>query len=58
VPEEHVAFVAAELTVAGLMPHLARFREAAADALAAARAEVTALASARTEAAVVRSGAA
>ncbi|MEV6008832.1 NAD(P)H-dependent oxidoreductase [Streptomyces sp. NPDC051976] len=44
VPEEHIAFVAAELTVAGLMPHLAQYRETAAASLAAARAEVTALA--------------
>lgn len=44
VPEEHIAFVAAELTVADLMPHLAPHRETAAASLAAARAEVTALA--------------
>lgn len=42
---ENLHFVAAELTVSDLVPHLARFRPMAESSLAAARAEVTALAS-------------
>ncbi|MDL4818357.1 hypothetical protein [Actinomadura opuntiae] len=37
-------FVNAEMTLADLVPHLARFREMAADSLAAAREAVTDLA--------------
>ncbi len=44
VAEENVSVVSAEMTLAGLVPELARFRPFAADSLAAARAEVTALA--------------
>lgn len=44
VPEENLRFVTAELTVAGLMPHLAHLEPQAVTSLAAARAEVTALA--------------
>lgn len=44
----NVCFVSAEMTKAGLVPHLARFRPLAASSLAAARAEVTALATAIT----------
>jgi FMN-dependent NADH-azoreductase len=44
VAEEHIHFVNAELTLAGLVPHLAHLRAMATDSLAAARAEVTALA--------------
>ncbi|WP_405912662.1 NAD(P)H-dependent oxidoreductase [Streptomyces sp. NBC_00963] len=47
VTEMHV--VSAEMTVAGFVPHLARFRPLAASSLDAARAEVTALASAPAE---------
>lgn len=47
VADENVSFVSAEMTLAGLVPHLGRFREHAASSLAAARAEVIALASAR-----------
>jgi FMN-dependent NADH-azoreductase len=39
---EDVRFVAAESTLAGLAPHLARYRPQAASSLAAARAELTA----------------
>ncbi|MEV1009317.1 NAD(P)H-dependent oxidoreductase [Streptomyces sp. NPDC049881] len=46
VAEENTRFVTAELTLAGFAPHLARFRGLAEDSLAAARAEVTALATA------------
>ncbi|WP_333770625.1 FMN-dependent NADH-azoreductase [Streptomyces sp. IBSBF 2435] len=45
VPEENLSIVSAELTVSGIVPHLAGFRPQAADSLAAARAAVTALAS-------------
>lgn len=45
VADENICFVNAELTLAGLVPHLARLRPLAASSLAAARAEVTALAS-------------
>lgn len=38
-------FVTVEMTVAGIVPHLARFRPMAAESLARARAEITALAS-------------
>jgi len=48
VAEGNVCFVSAEMTKAGLVPHLARFRPLAASSLAAARAEVTALATAIT----------
>jgi FMN-dependent NADH-azoreductase len=51
VPEANLSFVTAELTVAGVMPHLARFRQDAAVSLAAARAEVARQASARGRAA-------
>ena len=44
VAEENIRFIGAEMTVAGLVPELARFRTFAADSLAAARSEVTALA--------------
>ncbi|MFG2629062.1 FMN-dependent NADH-azoreductase [Streptomyces sp. NPDC048473] len=46
VADENLCFVSAEMTMAGLVPHLARFRPLAASSLAAARAEVTALATA------------
>ncbi|PBC83807.1 MULTISPECIES: FMN-dependent NADH-azoreductase [unclassified Streptomyces] len=49
VAQEDIRFVSAEMTMAGLVPHLARFRSSAASSLAAARAEVTALASTRPE---------
>jgi FMN-dependent NADH-azoreductase len=45
VTEGNMSFVSAEMTKAGLVPRLARFRRRAASSLAAARAEVTALAS-------------
>ncbi|WP_327296029.1 MULTISPECIES: NAD(P)H-dependent oxidoreductase [unclassified Streptomyces] len=45
-PEENIRFVSAEMTMAGLVPHLAPYRPLAADSLAAARAAVTALATA------------
>jgi FMN-dependent NADH-azoreductase len=45
VAEQNMHFVTAELTLAGVAPHLARFQPQAADSLAAARAEITALAS-------------
>ncbi|MEE4540485.1 NAD(P)H-dependent oxidoreductase [Streptomyces sp. V4-01] len=51
VAEGNLSFVTAELTVAGLMPHLAQHGDAAAGSLAAARAEVTALAAGRARAA-------
>lgn len=56
VAEANLSFVTAELTVAGVMPHLARFRQDAADSLAAARAEVTGQAAAggRAAASTVR----
>jgi FMN-dependent NADH-azoreductase len=59
VAEEQLHVVSAELTMAHLAPHLARFRPAAESSLAAARAEVTALAgdTARPDAAEVRAGA-
>ncbi|MFG2224940.1 hypothetical protein [Streptomyces sp. NPDC048644] len=44
VADEDIRVVCAEMTLAKLVPHLARFRPPAADSLAAARAEVTALA--------------
>ncbi len=44
VADENIRFVSAEMTKAGLVPHLARFRSLAASSLAAARAEVIALA--------------
>ncbi|WP_235031716.1 FMN-dependent NADH-azoreductase [Actinacidiphila yanglinensis] len=44
VAEENIRFVSAEMTLAGLVPHLSRHRPAAADSLAAARARVTELA--------------
>ncbi|MEV4758919.1 NAD(P)H-dependent oxidoreductase [Micromonospora sp. NPDC049559] len=50
VAEEHMRFVSAELTLAGLVPHLAQLRPMAADSLATARAEVIALASAPAQA--------
>jgi FMN-dependent NADH-azoreductase len=43
VPEKNISFVNAELTLAGLVPHLARFRPLAASSLASARTEVIAL---------------
>jgi FMN-dependent NADH-azoreductase len=43
VSERNIHIVTAELTLAGLVPHLARFGPMAADSLAAARAELTAL---------------
>lgn len=46
VADENIHFVSAEMTLAGLTPHLARFRPLAANSLAAARAEVAALATA------------
>ena len=51
VPEENISFVNAELTLTGLVPHLARFRPQAARSLASARAEVMALATATCTAA-------
>ncbi|HEX4099193.1 MAG: hypothetical protein WAN20_13930 [Pseudonocardiaceae bacterium] len=48
VAEENLCFVNAEMTLAGLVPHLARFRPMAANSLAAVRAEVTALATGAT----------
>jgi FMN-dependent NADH-azoreductase len=48
VAEENMYFVKAEMTMTGLVPHLARFRPLAASSLAAARAEVSALASGAT----------
>ncbi|HSA52994.1 MAG TPA: NAD(P)H-dependent oxidoreductase [Yinghuangia sp.] len=44
VAEENMRFVTAEMTMAELVPHLARFRPVAADSLAQARAAVVALA--------------
>ncbi|MFG1804928.1 FMN-dependent NADH-azoreductase [Streptomyces sp. NPDC049040] len=44
VPKENLSVVRAELTVADIVPQLERFRPQAADSLAAARAEVEALA--------------
>jgi FMN-dependent NADH-azoreductase len=41
---ENIRFVSAELTLADLVPHLAKHRDAAADSLAAARAEIVTLA--------------
>ncbi|MDT0455521.1 NAD(P)H-dependent oxidoreductase [Streptomyces sp. DSM 41527] len=49
VAQEDICFVSAEMTMAGLVPHLARFQSEAESSLAAARAEVMALASARAE---------
>jgi FMN-dependent NADH-azoreductase len=49
VVDENMWFVSAEMTLAGLVPHLARFRPFAASSLAAARAEVTALATAASQ---------
>lgn len=49
IADGNVRFVSAEMTMAGLVPHLARFRPAAANSLAAARAELTALATADSE---------
>ncbi|MFB7552312.1 FMN-dependent NADH-azoreductase [Streptomyces sp. NPDC056154] len=46
VADENLSFVGVEMTMAGLVPHLARFRPLAESSLAAARAEVTALATA------------
>jgi FMN-dependent NADH-azoreductase len=51
VADENMCFVSAEMTLTGLVPHLARFRPLAASSLAAARAEVTALATAGTRSA-------
>jgi FMN-dependent NADH-azoreductase len=48
VADENLCFISAEMTLAGLVPHLARLRPLAASSLAAARAEVTALATAAT----------
>jgi hypothetical protein len=48
VAEENICFVNAELTMVGLVPHLARFRPLADRSLAVVRAEVTALATAAT----------
>ncbi|MFG3237563.1 FMN-dependent NADH-azoreductase [Streptomyces sp. NPDC048157] len=45
VAADNMRFISAEMTMAGLAPHLASFRPLAASSLAAARAEVTALAS-------------
>ncbi|MER5280159.1 NAD(P)H-dependent oxidoreductase [Streptomyces sp. NPDC002809] len=45
VEEEDVRFIDVEMTMAGLVPELARFRPFGASSLAAARAEVTAVAS-------------
>ncbi|MFG2729418.1 hypothetical protein [Streptomyces canus] len=42
----HLHFVAAELTLAGLLPHLAGLKDLATDSLTRARAQVTALAAA------------
>lgn len=44
VPDDNISVVAAEMTLAGLAPHLARFWSAAEASLASARAEITALA--------------
>jgi len=49
VAEEHIHFVNAEMTLAGLVPHLAHLRAMAASSLAAARAEVVALATAAAQ---------
>jgi FMN-dependent NADH-azoreductase len=49
VAEEHIHFVNAEMTLAGLVPRLAHLRAMAASSLAAARAEVTALATAAAQ---------
>ncbi|MEV5199390.1 NAD(P)H-dependent oxidoreductase [Streptomyces sp. NPDC053720] len=46
VPEENIHFVSAELTMAAVVPHLAHQQSQAANSLAAAREEVTALAAA------------
>ncbi|GAA2157967.1 FMN-dependent NADH-azoreductase [Actinomadura napierensis] len=45
IADDDVEFVNAEMTLADLVPHLARFREMAAESLAAAREAVTELAS-------------
>ncbi|MFH8408807.1 FMN-dependent NADH-azoreductase [Streptomyces sp. NPDC018019] len=50
VAADDIRFISAELTMAGLVPRLARFRPLAAGSLDAARAEVTALAGAVPEA--------
>ncbi|MFD0342365.1 FMN-dependent NADH-azoreductase [Streptomyces sp. NPDC127117] len=44
VTEENIHFVSVEMTMAGVVPHLAHQQSSAADSLASARAEVTALA--------------
>ena len=44
VPDENISVITAEMTLAGLAPHLARFRPQAETSLAAARAEITELA--------------
>jgi FMN-dependent NADH-azoreductase len=49
VAEENIHFVTAELTLAGVAPHLARFQPQAASSLAAARTEVAALAGAASD---------
>ncbi|GAA3682221.1 NAD(P)H-dependent oxidoreductase [Nonomuraea antimicrobica] len=54
VPDENLFVVTAELTMAGLMPHLAAFRPLAASSLATARSEVIALATETAGAAVRR----
>ena len=54
VAEENVHVVTAELTLAGLVPHLARFQPQGARSLAAARAEVATLASAISQPAMCR----
>ncbi|HEY6423101.1 MAG TPA: hypothetical protein VIY28_07605 [Pseudonocardiaceae bacterium] len=46
--DENICFINAEMTLAGLAPQVARFRPLAASSLAAARAEVTALATGAT----------
>jgi FMN-dependent NADH-azoreductase len=43
VPKENISFVNADLTLAGLVPHLARFRPQAASSLNSARTEVITL---------------
>ncbi|MDQ2708839.1 MAG: NAD(P)H-dependent oxidoreductase [Actinomycetota bacterium] len=48
VAEDNMYFISAEMTLAGFAPHLARYRPLAANSLAAARAEVTTLATAAT----------
>lgn len=48
VAPENMHFITAELTLAGVAPHLANLQPQAANSLAAARAEITALATATT----------